>query len=497
MKRLLLTLSLLVSTLVGFSQCPPNINFENGNLIGWNCWVGTVGSGTGTCIANCLQGTCTPSIPTWNPNSTVSPVANRHQVMSGSTLDPYFLLSPNATNCPVVCPYITGNSFSLKLGNDNYFDSCERVVYTFTIPTNMSYYTLTYWYAIVLENPGCNHRYSQMPRFQVTSTDITTGLSINCATSNFVCGSSMPGFYAHAIGPYDTAMCKNWSPAFLNFKNLQGHTISIEFFTSDCTLGAHFGYAYIDFDQCATTYIKLSGCANSGFDTLIAPPGFQTYQWYDSLYNPIVNGNSDTLTIPSLTDTTKFYLAFYPYSGFGCPDTIPILVSPLTKPIANFGFKDSICPGLFIQFHDSSKSSIGTITNWYWNFGDPSSVNNTSNLQNPTHNYLNLGTYTISLVSKTNKNCLSDTIFKIIHIVNTNSVYLLRDTTICYGDTVKLLAISTPQTWNWSPSPISSSLNWAIYIPVNTTKVKVQSASVCSASDSVIINVNHVKINSK
>ena len=140
MKHFLLTTLLVLLSFAGFSQvqCPSNINFENGNLLNWSSWKGRVTTGT----------TGNPSTPIWNPNSPVIPVPGRHQITSGTALDPYFLLAP-AANCPIVCPWIPGNTHSLKLGNDHYNDSCERVIYYFHVPTN--YYTFTYWYEIVLE----------------------------------------------------------------------------------------------------------------------------------------------------------------------------------------------------------------------------------------------------------------------------------------------------------------------------------------------------------
>ena len=57
-------------------------------------------------------------------------------------------------------------------------------------------------------------------------------------------------------------------------------------------------------------------------------------------------------------------------------------------------FPDSINP-LLIRFFDAS---AGNIASWSWIFGDPQSgVNNTSNLENPTHQYLTPGTYTVCL----------------------------------------------------------------------------------------------------
>ncbi len=428
---------------VSRAQCPPNINFEFGNLTNWECWKGTVAQGTGTCPA------CTPSVPTWNPNSPITPVSNRHQIMTGSGLDPYFLLPPSV-NCPVVCPYISGNSFSVKLGNDNVLDSCERLRYYINIPVGLNYYSFTYWYAVVLENPGWGlHTYAQMPRFQVSAYDAATGNPIGCTTSNFVVGTTLPGFTEHYDATRgDSIICKNWSAANLNFKNLGGHTVVVEFFTADCTPSAHFGYAYVDFSDCASTSIRLANCSTSNCDTLIAPPGFQNYVWYDSTLTNILGTGDSLILCPAPTSRDSIKLAFFPYPGFGCPDTIAVAIYPPVPPVANFIFHDSLCPGFPFQFYDSSyTTSPGQyISNWMWNFGDPYAIAsnpNTSNLQNPTHVYDSVGVYQVTLIAQTNAHCKSDTTIKTIHILNKNHVFASKDDTICLGSTVILTATGT------------------------------------------------------
>ncbi len=62
-----------------------------------------------------------------------------------------------------------------------------------------------------------------------------------------------------------------------------------------------------------------------------------------------------------------------------------------TAPTANFtGSPTSGCPTLTVNFTDQS---TGDITDWSWDFGDGT----TSTLQNPTHDYANPGSYTVSL----------------------------------------------------------------------------------------------------
>lgn len=61
-----------------------------------------------------------------------------------------------------------------------------------------------------------------------------------------------------------------------------------------------------------------------------------------------------------------------------------------SPPAADFSFSTDL---LSVQFTDASKDSDGTIVGWNWNFGD----NNSSSNQHPAHNYLQAGSYEVSL----------------------------------------------------------------------------------------------------
>lgn len=63
------------------------------------------------------------------------------------------------------------------------------------------------------------------------------------------------------------------------------------------------------------------------------------------------------------------------------------------------------CVGQPISFLDAS-TSFGTVTNWFWNFGD----GNASFQQNPTHTYAAAGVYNVFLVIRANDGCTSDTL---------------------------------------------------------------------------------------
>ena len=62
-------------------------------------------------------------------------------------------------------------------------------------------------------------------------------------------------------------------------------------------------------------------------------------------------------------------------------------------PTASF----SASPNPFASTASFTDRSQGRIVAWSWNFGDPSSSDNTSAQQNPTHHYALPGTYTVTL----------------------------------------------------------------------------------------------------
>ena len=64
---------------------------------------------------------------------------------------------------------------------------------------------------------------------------------------------------------------------------------------------------------------------------------------------------------------------------------------PAVSPTAQFNTTGSVvCSGMFTDFDDAS---LDNPTSWSWNFGD----GGTSNVQNPTHIFMNAGTYTVQL----------------------------------------------------------------------------------------------------
>ncbi|MGB3946552.1 MAG: PKD domain-containing protein [Bacteroidia bacterium] len=93
-------------------------------------------------------------------------------------------------------------------------------------------------------------------------------------------------------------------------------------------------------------------------------------------------------------------------SNLACADTLVDSIDVFPMPIAYFA-ANNICLGDSISFIDSSTvSNNNTINHWQWNFGDGSPIDT---LQNPVYEYLNYGTYDVTMMSITDKGC-ADTI---------------------------------------------------------------------------------------
>src|SRR5262245_34317501 len=85
-----------------------------------------------------------------------------------------------------------------------------------------------------------------------------------------------------------------------------GSTITIKFSTGDCSLGGHYGYAYIDC-MCYPFNVLSDFCAGTFTATLTAPLGFASYQWNTgattqtiNIVNPAI-GDTFSVTMTSVT----------------------------------------------------------------------------------------------------------------------------------------------------------------------------------------------------
>ena len=136
------------------STCPPNIDFSLGDFAHWECRTGGVSGSSGINLLT-LPG--------------IGQADDRHQLISpgSNDLDPY-------GNFPVHRP--NSNSFTVRLGNPLGGAAAEALFYTFTIPASVTKFSLLYYYAIVMQNPG--HEPHEQPRFRARIIDVVSEAGI-------------------------------------------------------------------------------------------------------------------------------------------------------------------------------------------------------------------------------------------------------------------------------------------------------------------------------
>lgn len=111
----------------------------------------------------------------------------------------------------------------------------------------------------------------------------------------------------------------------------------------------------------------------------------------------------------TFTNAGNYQVTLIATTDKGCVSpamTKSITVHP--KPEAGFIAPEVCLTDVNAPFTDTSKVANGNITAWEWNFGDPNANAgnpNTSTLQNPTHHYTVVGTYTAQLIATSASGC--------------------------------------------------------------------------------------------
>lgn len=170
------------------------------------------------------------------------------------------------------------------------------------------------------------------------------------------------------------------------------------------------------------------------------------------------DGNSSTVNFPDdpnvehLYDIAGTYLVTLTVTDVdGCIDSISREVEVVENPTANFTYSEA-CLGEVVQFTDLSSLNGGSeIVNWYWNFDDPvTGVNNTSNLQNPTHVFSGTGTYDVLLFITNQEGC-TDSITKPVVVNSPEDVDFTADRdTACIEEIIQFNGIGNNiATWFW------------------------------------------------
>lgn len=354
-------------------NCPDNLDFEFGNFTNWRCFTGRVDS------------IGTTNVITVSPSAAVT---NRHRIIGRSTPSAVDFFGLFPTNPP------DGSNYCVKLGNTNIGAQAERISYTIHVPTNDSNFSVKYDYAVVFQDPG--HTSWSQPRFTARLFDSATNAYVNCASFEYISTSNLPGFTRSTV---DTSVIyKNWSSVFISLRQYAGRTLYLEFTTADCVRRGHWGYAYVDVEpSCGRSISANYSCNYPNITVLDAPPGFQTYNWWNGSFTSILATGQNAVLNPGPSTNANLWLEMIPYNSFGCRDTMSVALTTTYTPSFSISETNAACAPRTITFINNDAPS-NQVT---WNFGDGT----TGFGDSVSHTYTTPGTYIITMNATVSGGC--------------------------------------------------------------------------------------------
>jgi gliding motility-associated-like protein len=548
MKSLLgVFLCVLVSSPV-FAQiqaCPANSNFAMGVLTHWSAYTGNnTRRGTNTSGNGGLQGLVT-NYDTTNsfPGGTIGtnaiteyqlPSPNGIQVITTSGTDPFGFFQ--------TIPNINGYQYdaSVKLGSTTISTGPQGseggyvrgISYNIYVPTSTinQPYTMTYAYAMVLENG--THDSDQQPLFQATLN--TSAGIVTCAspqyylptfnnTTNQGTGATLDSAAAKANGfrisstpspnPNPNSpngghlldvWWKSWTEVTFDLSPYRGQTVTLTFEADNCVPGGHFAYAYVALRNiCAGLLITgdTLACTNSDLTYSIPSLNGATYNWTIPA-GWTLNSTDTSYSIQTTIGQNGGMITAHEVNS--CADlraTLNVVTVPPTIP-GNVSGGTEICAGTPSSSVLTLTGQTGSVLNWLATTkGVTTPIADTF----PTYTAVNLGdSTTFAAVVRNGQSCSIDTSGTVTVPVDPMTVPGTIDPAnieVCTGQdkgaTLTLTgAVGLPTNWqysldngtNWTnTTPADNTLTYGIdNITANTEYRAVVQSGVCPADTSTI-----------
>lgn len=159
-------------------------------------------------------------------------------------------------------------------------------------------------------------------------------------------------------------------------------------------------YADFLFDNtCTSDSVYFSNASSISSGTLF-------YHWYFGNDSESIAGSP----FKQYTAAGNYNVKLITTSNYACKDSSVRTISIFDAPVADFT-SANVCDGKPLQFTDNSTVTNGSIVAYSWNFGD----NSNSSVAAPVKQYLNYGTYSVSLAVVSGNGCI-DTVEKAIHV---------------------------------------------------------------------------------
>ncbi len=195
-------------------------------------------------------------------------------------------------------------------------------------------------------------------------------------------------------------------------------------------------------------------------------------------------------------DSGTFTVKLVVASTSGCRDSATSVVKVYPGFVPDFKVTGSCFLNSY-QFLDATTTKYGSLINWKWNFGDSTTLADTSRAKDSAWKYASPLSTTIKLVVSNTKGC-TDSITKPLVVIDRPALQLaFKDTLICSNDTLALKANIGAGliTWAASTGPnqsriLNTSTTSPLVYPRDTTRYYVSvSDNGCNNYDTVTVNV--------
>lgn len=445
---------------VSYITTPPtqpsctNMGFDAGNFSGWS----------GTYGYTMHDGPPGAPTPTYNP-VTFAIAAPQHTITAGAGVDPI-------GGFPIVAPGLGPNSAMLGDGTGSGYGGAT-LQQTFNVTAANA--LLTYQYAVVIQdaNGATAHTTEQQPFFKIEVFDCA-GNPIVCGQYLVVGGPGIPGF---VLAPgYTDVYYRPWTPVAVDLTPYIGSCATIKFSVGDCSLGAHFSYAYLDV-QCAPMAITGPTFVCPGTSaTLVAPAGAAAYSWAPG------GQTTQTISVSPVTNTT-YTCTITSVAGPMCTTFLTYTVS-VYPPASVSSTSQTVCAGT-----PATLTATPTVGGGGFSWS-PGGATTPSITVSPAVTTTYTCTYTdLNGCTATGTGVVTVTPLPVVTVNSPN---------ICPGQTANLVA-GGATTYTWSPGVTVTGVNTADATPAVTTSYTVTgTTSGCSNTavatvingGTIVVNVN-------
>jgi gliding motility-associated-like protein len=328
--------------------------------------------------------------------------------------------------------------------------------------------------------------------------DITPNPAAICAggTVTFTNNSSTNGTYFWNFGPNGAPTTSTlFDPGAVTFSGTGQQLITFTINYAGCVAT---DTAYVDvspFPIPAFTVVPNDGCTPLDVtitNNTVDQPG-TTYDW-DYGNGTTSNGYTPTnQTYTSGAVDATYTINLVVQNGGGCIDSLQQTVTVHPLPIATFTIlDDTVCLGEPMLFANNSTGA----TSYLWDFGDGA----TSTAISPSHAFIGVGDFTVSLVAYTSFGCTDTTTTDIF--IDSIPTAAFTNTTECFGGTTIFTnnSFGSPVSFEWDfgdGSPVDNTFE-----PTHTygapgsylVTLTVTNSVNCSNSLPQIVNVNQVPV---